>query len=81
MSYLICSIHIVKKCIQNILQTQYKIRFTTLFICDRMQPYYEMESKQKEDFFMPAAQRALQETRSSSKRTGQDRTGQDRAVS
>ena len=27
---------------------------------------------------MPAAQRALQKTRSSSKRTGQDRTGQDR---
>ena len=27
---------------------------------------------------MTAAQRALQETRSSSKRTGQDRTGQDR---
>ncbi len=50
-----------------------------------MQPYYEMESKQKEDFFYAGSPESasenkvlLEEDRTGQDRTGQDRTGQDR---
>ena len=66
---------------------QYKIRFTTLFICDRMQSYYEIESKQKEDFFYDGSPESAsgnkvlhEEDRTGQDRTGQDRTGQDSFV-
>jgi hypothetical protein len=52
-----------------------------------MQPYYEMESKQKEDFFYAGSPESasgnkvlLEEDRTGQDRTGQDRTGQDSFV-
>ena len=61
---------------------QYKIRFTTLFICDRMQSYYEIESKQKEDFFYDGSPESASGNKvlHEEDRTGQDRTGQDSFV-